>query len=148
MEHLEPVASGVPERRKVDGADVPENTVAATENLQDRRSRAAEVLEAKTRRKAVKDEAPRSRSSSTSERTRIMLRKQKDLDAAAAKAEEAAENARAFAHKVAEEERHRDEVDDSFDWEEDKGPSALGRLAVTSFGAGKVYLSVIDFCGG
>ena len=34
---------GVPERRKVDGADVPENTVAATENLQDRRSRAAEV---------------------------------------------------------------------------------------------------------
>ena len=34
---------GVPERRKVDAADVPENTVAATENLQDRRSRAAEV---------------------------------------------------------------------------------------------------------
>lgn len=30
---------------------------------------------------------------------------------------------------------------------QDKGPSALGRLAVTSFGAGKVYLSVIDFCG-
>eukprot|EP00435_Cladocopium_sp_Y103_P066485 s381_g28.t1 len=94
------------------------------------------------------------------EEYQIMLRKQKELDAAAARAEEAAENARAFAQKVAEEDRHRvEEVDDCFDWEEDKGPSALGRLAVTSFGAGRVsrvvctpqnrrYMSFDLFSGG
>lgn len=179
LPEVDPTASGVPERRKIaDAAPAPET--ATGPDLHGQRSRAAEVLAAAGRGrkavKAVKEEA-RSRSSSTDSRTRvkrlrerkrgisleeyqIMLRKQKELDAAAARAEESAENARAYAQKVAEEDRLRaEEVDDCFDWEEDKGPSALGRLAVTSFGAGRVsrvvctpqnrrYMSFDLFSGG
>lgn len=177
LPEVDPTASGVPERRKIAPSAAPEET-ATGPDLHGQRSRAAEVLAAagrKARKAAVKEEA-RSRSSSTDSRTRvkrlrerkrgisleeyqIMLRKQKELDAAAARAEESAENARAYAQKVAEEERLREEVDDCFDWEEDKGPSALGRLAVTSFGAGRVsrvvctpqnrrYMSFDLFSGG
>ncbi|CAK9077594.1 Far upstream element-binding protein 3 [Durusdinium trenchii] len=156
----EVTASGVPERRKTETAAEPPAEPSPGESLRGRRAQAAEVLEAAGRARNSLKEVARSRSSSTSSRTRVkrlrerkkgisleeyqvMLRKQKELDAAAAKAEEMAESARAFARRVAEEDRQREEVEDSFDWVEESGPSALGRLCVTSCGAGRVSRVVV-----
>ncbi|CAJ1373297.1 unnamed protein product [Effrenium voratum] len=145
---LDPTASGVPERRKLAAADSAAEEAEPGEDLSKKRARAAEVLEAAGR---AKEEAPRSPSRGSGrtrmkrlrERKRgisldeyqIMLRKQKELDAAAARAEEAAEVAKAFARKAAQEEQHRHV--DEFDWEEEDR-SNLSAWALTSFGAGRL----------
>ncbi|CAK9103973.1 unnamed protein product, partial [Durusdinium trenchii] len=147
----EVTASGVPERRKTETAAEPPAEPSPGESLRGRRAQAAEVLEAAGRARNSLKEVARSRSSSTSSRTRVkrlrerkkgisleeyqvMLRKQKELDAAAAKAEEMAESARAFARRVAEEDRQREEV-----WDDDlKGMrmeiSEVRRLRVEGLG--------------
>ncbi|CAE6971166.1 FUBP3, partial [Symbiodinium natans] len=168
---VDPKASGVPLRKRLQEEEEAEEEVAGGEELRGRRHRAAEVLESAARREGRTDgrasERPKSRDSSTSSGTRVkrlrekkraismqeyqaMLKKQKELDAAAARAEEAAQAAAAHARRTAEEDKRRKEEAalDNYDWEEETGPSAaIGRLALTSFGAGKVSRTVVNPAG-
>ncbi|CAE7553713.1 FUBP3, partial [Symbiodinium sp. CCMP2592] len=169
LSSFEPTASGVPERKRLREAEE-EEAPSEGDELRGRRHRAAEALESAGRRgnrDEGRSERPKSCDSSTSSGTRVkrlrekkraislqeyqaMMKKQKQLDAAAARAEEAAQAAAAFARRAAEEEKQKQEAAalDNYDWEEETGPSAaIGRLAQTSFGAGKVSRTVVNPAG-